>query len=331
MSSSGGEVPGGVGGVAANAAGVMAAVGPYQGGPTREDGHHGRTLVVTNVQRFSLHDGGGIRSVAFVKGCPFRCPWCCNPENLSFEPQVAWHARLCIGCSARADGRRDANGAPCETAPEECPTGAKERLGRACDVAGLADELLRDRVFFEESAGGVTVSGGECLAGAGRQEAVLELLERCHAAGVGTAVETTLAVPLHVDAGRLARTCDAFLVDFKIADRARSLAETGIDPDLRDANLRVLLAAGAHVVARLPVIPGHTDGTENARANARRAVELGVRRADVLPFHQLGQGKYESLGMPYAMAGVPQLADADVAPVVAACEEAGLEVVVRGA
>lgn len=287
-------------------------------------------LCVTNIQRFSIHDGGGIRSVAFTKGCPFRCPWCCNPENLSFEPEVCWHEKLCIGCSVRPSGERDANGAPCDTAPEDCPTGAKERLGTMREVGELTQELLRDKVFFEESGGGVTVSGGECLAGAERQRAVLELLERCHAEHVATALETTLAVPLHVDAARLVRACDTFLVDFKIADRERSLKVTRLDPDVRDANLRALLAEGANVVARMPIIPGFTDGEDNVRANAERACELGIQRADILPFHQLGSSKYQSLGMDYTMADVPQLTDADVQRDVAICEEAGLEVVIRG-
>lgn len=299
---------------------------------SRGAGESRERLCITNVQRFSIHDGGGIRSVAFTKGCPFRCPWCCNPENLSFEPEVCWHKKLCIGCSVRPDGVRDANGAPCDTAPQDCPTGAKERLGTLRGVDDLAEELLRDKVFFEESKGGVTVSGGECLAGAARQEAVCGLLERCHAEGVGTALETTLAVPLSVGAARLVGACDTFLVDFKIADRRRSMDVTRLDPDVRDRNLRAVLALGASVVARMPIIPRYTDGEDNVRANARRVRELGIRRADVLPFHQLGESKYESLGMPYTMGSVTQLADGDdaVQRAVGICREAGLDVVIRG-
>lgn len=287
-------------------------------------------LCVTNVQRFSLHDGGGIRSVAFTKGCPFRCPWCCNPENLSFEPEVCWHERLCLGCSVRADGRRDANGAPCDTPPERCPAAAKELLGQWRAVDELAAELLRDLPFYEESGGGVTVSGGECLAGAARQRAVLALLELCHAGGASTALETTLATSLAVEPARLVAACDAFLVDFKVADRKRSLAVTGIDPVVRDANLARIIEAGGHVVARMPIIPGYTDADACVLANARHAAELGIRRADVLPFHQLGQAKYASVGLPYEMADVPQLSDEDVCRAVRLVESAGLEVVVRG-
>ena len=280
----------------------------------------GPTATVTNVQRFSLHDGGGIRTVVFLKGCPFRCPWCCNPENLSPEPEVSLRERLCIRCSPRPGG------APCATAPEDCPTGAKELLGRARAVDDLVAEVARDRAFFEESGGGVTVSGGECLL---RQDFLCAFLEACRAAGIPTAVETTLALPL-ADPARLVAACDLLLVDFKIADRARSLAVTGIDPDVRDANLRAVLALGARVVARMPVIPGFTDDEACVAANAARIAELGVGRVDVLPFHQLGEGKYDSLGRAYDLRGVPQLSDADVAGVVARCEAAGLRAVVRG-
>ncbi len=278
------------------------------------------TATVTNVQRFSLHDGGGIRTVVFLKGCPFRCPWCCNPENLSTEPEVSFKERLCIRCS-----RRDGS-APCATPPEQCPTGAKELLGRVRDVDDLVAEAARDRAFFEESGGGVTVSGGECLM---RQDFLLAFLDACHGEGLRTAVETTLALPLD-DPAHLVRACDALLVDFKIADRVRSLEVTGIDPDLRDANVRSVRALGAHVVARMPIIPGFTDDDACVAANVEKIVGLGLERVDVLPFHQLGEGKYDSVGRDYALRGVPQLSDADVAGVVERCERAGLTAVVHG-
>lgn len=275
---------------------------------------------ITNVQRFSLHDGGGIRTVVFLKGCPFRCPWCCNPENLSSEPEVSFKERLCIRCSPRPDD------GPCQTRPEDCPAGAKELLGRSRTVDDLLAEVVRDRSFYEESDGGVTVSGGECLL---RQDFLCAFLEACHEEGISTAVETTLAVPL-ADAGRLVAACDAFLVDFKIADRARSLEATGIDPEVRDANVRSVLSAGGRVVARMPIIPGFTDDAACVASNVSRIRELGVTRVDVLPFHQLGQGKYDSLGRAYGLRDVPQLSERDVADVVARCRAAGLKTVVHG-
>lgn len=134
--------------------------------------------------------------------------------------------------------------ASCDTAPEDCPTGAKERVGQMREVDDLTQELMRDRIFFEESGGGVTISGGECLAGKARQQAVFTLLKRLHDAGISTAVETTLACELALDLAELVRVCDTFLVDFKIANRAESIRVTGIDPAVRDSNLRTLLNDG---------------------------------------------------------------------------------------
>ncbi|MST71997.1 4Fe-4S cluster-binding domain-containing protein [Olsenella porci] len=279
----------------------------------------------TNIQRFSIHDGGGIRTVVFLKGCPFRCPWCCNPENLSFAPQTVWHAPKCIHCSMA----QDVCGADaCPRRPEDCPTGAKELLGTVADPGELLGVVMRDRVFYEESNGGVTVSGGECLA---RQNLsfTLEFLAACRKEGLDTAVETTLAVPIDRPE-LLAAVTSTFLVDFKIADRGQSLRVTGIDPSLRDKNLERLLSMGARVVARMPVIPGFTADAANVRANIDYMRDLGISRVDVLPFHQMGEAKYDSIGMRYELRGRPQLGEGDVRDVVSACEGAGLRVVVHG-
>lgn len=282
------------------------------------------SALYTNIQRFSIHDGGGIRTVVFLKGCPFTCPWCCNPENLSFAPEEQWHERLCIGCSMVGEPCL----AHCRRSADECPTGARELVGTPAEVGELLDAVRRDRIFYEESNGGVTVSGGECLAGQ-NQAFTLEFLEACKAEGLRTAVETTLAVVLE-NPGRLAAACDCLLVDFKIADPARSSELLRLDVGLRDRNLRQMLGLGVPVVARLPIIPGFTDAPENVRANALRAAELGISRADILPFHQLGSAKYDALGRNYALRDLGQLSEEGVAYAVSICEEVGLTTVVHG-
>lgn len=254
--------------------------------------------IVTNIQRYSLHDGGGIRTVAFLKGCPFRCPWCCNPENLSFEQEISFHKSLCIGCSVRKDGRLDANGCPCDTPVSECPTGAKRFEGTEHSVDTLVNKLSRDKIFFDESDGGITLSGGECLAGSKRQEYVMDVLQECRDRGINTALETTLAVPL-IDSERLAHVCNVFLVDFKLADRERSIEVTGVDTDVRDENIRALMRFGATIIARAPIIPGYTSSIANAQSNAEAICAHKIQQVDLLPFHKLGEGKYESLGMRY--------------------------------
>lgn len=280
----------------------------------------GQTACVTNVQRYSLHDGGGIRTTVFLKGCPFTCPWCCNPENLSAAPEFSFKERLCMGCSRREPGGL------CATAPEDCPTGAKTLLGEELSVDDVMDRVLRDAAFYEESGGGLTVSGGEALLW---QPFVRALLGRAKAEGLGTAVETTLALPMADPAG-LAAVCDRWLVDFKVADRDRSVGVCRIDPEVRDRNLAHLRGLGADVVARMPIVPGHTDSPENVAANLDAVGAAGLTRVDVLPFHQLGSAKYDSLGLDYAMGNVSQLSEADVAWVVDEARARGLDARVRG-
>lgn len=280
----------------------------------------GQTACVTNVQRYSLHDGGGIRTNVFLKGCPFTCPWCCNPENLSAAPEVSFKERLCMGCSRREPGGL------CATAPEDCPTGAKTLLGEELSVDDVMDRVLRDAAFYEESGGGLTVSGGEALLW---QPFVQALFERAKAEGLKTAIETTLALPIADPAG-LAAVCDRWLVDFKVADRDRSVGVCRIDPGVRDRNLAALRELGADVVARMPIIPGYTDSPENVAANLDAVAAAGLTRVDVLPFHQLGSAKYDSLGLDYAMDDVPQLSEADVAWVVDEARARGLDARVRG-
>ncbi len=272
------------------------------------------------MQRYSLHDGGGIRTTVFLKGCPFTCPWCCNPENLSAAPEVSFKERLCMGCSRREPGGL------CATAPEDCPTGAKTLLGEELSVDDVMDRVLRDAAFYEESGGGLTVSGGEALLW---QPFVRALLGRAKAEGLGTAVETTLALPMADPAG-LAAVCDRWLVDFKVADRDRSVGVCRIDPEVRDRNLAHLRGLGADVVARMPIVPGHTDSPENVAANLDAVGAAGLTRVDVLPFHQLGSAKYDSLGLDYAMGNVSQLSEADVAWVVDEARARGLDARVRG-
>lgn len=285
--------------------------------------------IITNIQRYSLHDGGGIRTVAFLKGCPFRCPWCCNPENLSFEQEISFHKSLCIGCSVRKDGRLDANGCPCDTPVSECPTSAKRFEGTEHNVDTLVDKLSRDKVFFDESDGGITLSGGECLAGRKRQEYVMDVLQGCKNRGINTALETTLAVPL-VDVERLARACDVFLVDFKLADKDRSIEVTGIDTDIRDKNIRALVRLGATVIARVPLIPEYTASIANAQSNAEAICAHKIKQVDLLPFHKLGEGKYESLGMRYECADSELITEKELSDIENVYKSFGLKVVRHG-
>ena len=270
------------------------------------------TGVIFDCKRFAVHDGEGLRTTLFLKGCPLRCPWCQNPEGLRREVQL-WHRLsqcLQCGCCAQAckkgaismqpgpvvdRTRCDACGA-CVTA---CPAAAMELCGKEVSAEQAAALLLRDRVFFG-AQGGVTLSGGEALAQPGF---ACEVLALCKNAGVDTAIETSLYAPEDA-VRRLMPVTDHFLIDIKLFDPARHKSVLGVDntPVLR--NFELLYDSGADVLVRTPLIPGYTADAENLRAIARylagRAPEA---RYELLNFNPLCRSKYQSLGQSYPVGG----------------------------
>jgi pyruvate formate lyase activating enzyme len=257
---------------------------------------------VFNVQRYSLHDGPGIRTTVFLKGCPARCLWCHNPESQAFGPEVIRVETRCASC-----GTCEAvcpHGAPppgsglctaCGDCVEACPAGARELVGRDTAVDEVMAEVLRDRIFFQESGGGVTFSGGEPLA---QLEFLRALLESARGHGLHTAVDTCGFAPREALLG-LVPLVDLFLFDVKLIDDARHRELTGLPTGPILDNLRALVAAHPSVWIRVPIVPGHTDGEADVAAIAALVDELpGVRHVSLLPFHATGGAKARRLGRP---------------------------------
>ena len=249
--------------------------------------------IVFNVQRFSLHDGPGIRTTVFLKGCPLRCPWCCNPESQS------------PGIQAAADGTV---------------------YGREVAPDGLVAELLRDEPFYRESGGGVTLSGGEPLF---QHRFAMALLDALGRARVHTAIETAGFASADVFRRALALV-DEVIMDIKHHDGQRHLALTGAPLERILTNLRAAIASGKDLLVRIPVVPGYNDSAADAEGFARLLRREGVRRVELLPFHQLGEKKYELLNMPYALKDVPPLHAADLSSFRAALEHDGIETLCGG-
>jgi pyruvate formate lyase activating enzyme len=260
---------------------------------------------VFNVQRFSLHDGPGIRTTVFLKGCPLQCAWCHNPEGIAAEPEVLVVENRCIRCGACRtacplgiaagggwipDGREACTA--CGTCADVCPTGAREVVGREVTVDELLAEVLRDRVFFDTD-GGVTFSGGEPLLQLRFLEA---MLEACRAAGLHTAIDTSGLAPLkHLL--RVAALADLVLFDVKLMDDTRHRMHTGVSNTQILANLDAVARLHPNIWLRVPIIPGVNDDETNIRATAALAAGFpSVRRVHLLPYHRLGADKRRRLG-----------------------------------
>ncbi|RIE12910.1 glycyl-radical enzyme activating protein [Candidatus Cryosericum odellii] len=267
--------------------------------------------IVFNIMHYALHDGPGIRTVVFLKGCPLACQWCHNPESQGSRPELMITAERCTGCEdcltvcpthaaileGGVPGATDACTA-CGRCVDACLAGARTIAGRMMTVAEVMSELVRDRVFFEESGGGVTFSGGEPF----MQSAFLRsLLEACQDEGISTAVESC-GMTDRQDLLGMADKVDLFLYDVKLMDQARHGEATGVGNETILTNLAALATAHAHVIVRFPVIPGVNDDSENVSLMIAMMRRLGLREIDLLPYHRIGTDKYRRLGRPYQLA-----------------------------
>ncbi|RRD04743.1 glycyl-radical enzyme activating protein [Arachnia propionica] len=238
---------------------------------------------VFNIQKFSIHDGPGIRTVVFLKGCPLACSWCSNPNSRKLRPLMI----------------RDAND------PNVFLEDSREY--RADEVVRIC---LQDLPFYEESGGGVTLSGGEPLV---QHRFATTLLKRLQAEGVHTAIETTGYVANAIFTKAL-QHCNLVIMDVKHFDKDRHKRWTGVANDLPLSNLALAIQAGVPVWARIPVIPGVNDAVEDAPTFAAHLLRHGVTEVQLLPFHQYGERKYELLGWDYDFDGVRNLHEEDVEP-----------------
>lgn len=242
--------------------------------------------MVFDIQRFSVHDGPGIRTTVFMKGCPLRCGWCHNPEGLTMAPQVQFFPEACIGCG-HCGGSRDIVSA------EKCPAGAQKTVGTSYTPEELLEKALADRDFYG-SDGGITFSGGECLLQADFVAHMLRLIKK---QGITTAVDTCGCVPWE-SIEKTLNDCDTYLYDIKCADPDTHRRFTGRDNHLILENLERLGRSGASIWIRVPVIPDFNDcDAEMERIAAIAAATEGVRQVTLMPYHTLGKSKYATLGL----------------------------------
>lgn len=279
---------------------------------------------IFNIQNFSLHDGPGVRTILFFKGCPLRCQWCANPESQLLKCQIAYDQRKCAkcghcaaSCPAKAlvqqpDGfiRIDHTACTlCEQCVSSCPNGALTIEGEVCTAGDAAKRCLKDKVFFEDSGGGVTLSGGEPLMQPEFARAVIDQLKE---SGVSVAIETTGFAPRETFL-KVTEKADLLLFDVKHYDEQKHIEGTKVSNHIILGNLTQAIQNGKPVIARIPIIPGYNDSLDDMRGFIALFKKMGIDTVHILPFHQFGSNKYEFLGMDYAYKGVPQLHEEDLA------------------
>jgi pyruvate formate lyase activating enzyme len=270
------------------------------------------SALITNIQGYSIHDGPGIRTVVFIKGCPLRCKWCANPENLMAMRQVGWMRNLCKQCGRCADAcprgailsgpdrridRTRCNN--CGACVDACFYHALVSYGEQQTAQEVFDKVRRDKMFYDASGGGVTVSGGEPLT---RPDFVAELFALCRTEQIHTCAETCLCVPrANLEAVR--PTTDLFYCDLKLIRPADHARYTGTDNVRILENARYLAHSGARILFRQPIIPTVNATEENILATAAFIRSLGREdlAIELMPYHRMGSSKYAALGLPYEL------------------------------
>jgi pyruvate formate lyase activating enzyme len=263
--------------------------------------------MIFDIQRFSIHDGPGIRTTVFFKGCPLGCKWCHNPEGISPAPVLSFMASKCIGCGycfrtctravhSMQGGKHVMDRSRCEVCGRcatECHAQALELIGRRASVEEIMAEVLADRAFYQTSGGGMTLSGGEPLM---QIEFALAMLRAAKTERLHNCVETSSFVSW-TNFERVLPLTDLFYCDIKDTNDARHLANTGVSNALILSNIRRLHEAGANIRLRVPLVPGCNDAQDNLDGLARLAGELPrIEGVEILLYHKLGLSKHQRLG-----------------------------------
>lgn len=267
------------------------------------------TGLVFNIQRYSVHDGPGIRTTVFLKGCPMACLWCHNPESQDARPQIMVMENRCIRCGQCATvcpagegtldpAARAAECTRCGACVEACPTQARQMVGRTMNAREVLAEIRRDALFYDQSGGGVTFSGGEPLL---QHRFLHTLVAACRAQEIHTVVDTTGCAPWE-HLAPLVPVTNLFLYDIKVIDDTRHRRLIGVSNRLILENLVRLSEARAQMWIRIPLIPGMNDSDDDIDAVARLITPLhGIQLVSLLPYHDTGRMKFARLGKPYLL------------------------------
>jgi pyruvate formate lyase activating enzyme len=310
--------------------------GPSHPGDESLDGDEG---MVFSVQRYSLQDGPGIRTTVFLKGCSLRCRWCSNPESQNPHPEILFRSQSCkarraclavceVGAISFGDGAPHLDRGLCTGCMDcvkACPNAAFEISGERMFLDEVVEEVCKDELFYTNSGGGVTLSGGEPLC---QPEFAYRLLKRCKGKALHTVLDTCGHAPWET-LSRLLRYTDLVLYDLKHLDPARHLEGTGVDNDLILENLsRTIDSNQSRVWIRIPVIPDYNDSEAHFRELAAFIQKKPVEKVSLLAYHEWGRSKHAALGREYPLHPTGFLPKERLAPLKEILETAGIDVTI---
>jgi len=265
--------------------------------------------VVFDIQNYAVHDGEGIRTLVFLKGCPLQCLWCQNPEGQRMEPEIGYYKARCVGCGRCIESCPQNAIVPtpegkvrtlwercnmCGICATVCPSKARVLIGRYMKVSQVVNQVMKDSVFYRRSGGGVTLSGGDPVA---QPTFSRELLSQLKNYSIHTAIETSGYLSWE-EFEKIIEVTDLVLYDFKQMDSEKHKAGTGVSNELILDNAKRISRKGKMVIARIPLIPSYNDDEQNI-VNLAKFLQDITDRVDILPYHTLGTSKYEALGMTY--------------------------------
>jgi pyruvate formate lyase activating enzyme len=296
--------------------------------------------IVFDIKKFSVHDGPGIRTTVFLKGCGLRCWWCHNPESQQLRQELLLRPNLCIECGECVDHcPQSAIGwnalryvtdretcTQCGSCLLACYADAREIIGKKIIVDAVLEAIMRDVAFYDESGGGVTFSGGEPLL---QGDFLLGLLRACKEQDLHTTVDTCGYAPTEI-VNRIRPYVDLFLCDLKTLDDERHKQVTGASNQLILKNLRLLAENNHSIILRIPVIPGINDSDEELQQIGALAAELGIQQVDLLPYHKIGSDKYERIGRMNPMPETEPPSEERMQEIVAQLHRYGLTVTTGG-